>query len=139
MRGLQRRTALTVLFLVAFACAPRPVKPRVTGPVPTQQQTFFAHYKTSLDLANLTYETTFRTIGDAARAGIIKPADVEELNVIGQVVQAAGQKATDALADYLKITDPGATDEARVQAALSAIEKAVADVVMLANKKGVGK
>jgi hypothetical protein len=132
----QTKYIALVALLAVCACA-KNIQPRVTGPTPTRQQTFFAHYKTSLDLANFTYETTFRAIGDAARAGLLKPADVEELNVIGRIVQAAGQKATAALADYLKVTDPGASDEAKVQAALSAIEKAVADVVAAAKGKGV--
>ena len=135
MRRQTKYTGLIVL-LALCACA-KNVQPRVTGPTPTKQQTFFSHYKTSLDLAKFTYDTTFRAIGDAARAGVLKPADVEELNVIGLVVQAAGQKATTVLADYLKVTDPGASDEAKVQAALAAIENAVADVVGLATKKGV--
>ena len=133
-----RRQALTlfVLLFLLSACA-KNVTPRVTGLTPTRQQTFFAHYKGSLDFANFTYSTPFRAIGDAQRAGIISAADVEELNVIGRVMQTAGQKATAALADYLKATDPGATEEAQVQAALAAIEKAVADIVEAVTKKGV--
>ena len=135
---MRRQTQyLALIGLLAVCACAKNVQPRVTGPTPTKQQTFFAHYKQSLDLANFNYTVVFKMIGDAQRSGIINSADVKDLNAIGRIIQTSGQEATDVLALYLKLTDPGISEESKVQKAIAAVEKAVADIIALSITKGL--